>query len=236
MVEPSLTRSLSRNLAAVRDEIAAAADRAGREPAAVRLIAVTKGHPIQVVEAALEAGLTELAENRVESLEERLRQVPSGCCRWHMVGRLQRRKAPWVRGKVELLHSLDSVRLAERLERTAEEGDPVLPVLVQVNASGEETKGGFTPENVVDGVGTILEMGTLRLLGLMTMAPFTDDEGEIRQCFRTLRAVRDRLETQFPGWKGTELSMGMSNDFTLAVEEGSTMVRLGTALFGERDG
>jgi PLP dependent protein len=234
MAEPNPYRNLSENLTIAREEIARAAERSGRGPEEVRLIAVTKGHPAQVVHEALDAGLTDLAENRVEALEERLREVGVGRCRWHMVGRLQRRQAPALRGRVDLLHSLDSVRLAERLERTWEDGEPILPVLIQVNASGEGSKTGFTPEDVMEGAGRILEMKSLRPLGLMTMAPFTEDEGVVRDSFRILRGVRERLEAELPSWEGRELSMGMSNDFTLAVEEGSTMVRLGTALFGER--
>jgi len=236
MAETNPYQNLSRKLAAVREEIARAAERSGRDPEDVRLIAVTKGHPIQAVHAALEAGLTDLAENRVEAFEERYREVEVGRCRWHMVGRLQRRQAPALRGRVDLLHSLDSVRLAERLERTWEDGAPILPVLIQVNASGEDSKTGFTPEDVVEGAGRILEMGSLRPMGLMTMAPFTEDEGAVRETFRALRGCRERLEAELPSWKGRELSMGMSNDFTLAVEEGSTMVRIGSALFGERTG
>lgn len=236
MAAVNSSQDLSRNLALVREDLARAAERSGRDPGEVHLVAVTKGHPIEVVNAALEAGLTDLGENRVEALEERLRQVSPGRCRWHMVGRLQRRQAPWLRGRVELLHSLDSVRLAERLERTWDSGAPVLRVLIQVNVSRESSKTGFTPENVVEGVGRILEMKSLQPQGLMTMAPLSDDPRVLRDSFRSLRRVGERLEVELSAWEGRELSMGMSNDFTLAVEEGSTMVRLGTALFGARAG
>ncbi len=236
MAETRLLHTLDRNLAEVRREIARAARRVGRDPQEVRIVAVTKEHPLEVVEAALEAGLQDLGENRVEALEARLRSVGPGRCRWHMVGRLQRRQAPWIRGRVALLHSLDSLRLAERLERTREEGEPVLPVLLQVNTSGEEAKTGFSPHEVMEAAEAILGMGSLEPRGLMTMAPFTDDEALLRGTFRGLREVRDRLLHELAGWTGRELSMGMSNDYTLAVEEGSTMVRLGTALFGERGG
>lgn len=236
MAEANPSQNLSRNLALVREELARAAERSGRDPGEVNLIAVTKGQPIEVVHAALEAGLTDLGENRVEALEERLRQVSPGRCRWHMVGRLQRRQAPWLRGRVDLLHSLDSIRLAERLDRTCDAGASVLPVLIQVNVSRESSKTGFTPEDVVEGAGRILEMESLQALGLMTMAPLTDDSRVLRNSFRTLRRIRERLEAELSAWEGRELSMGMSNDFTLAVEEGSTMVRLGTALFGESAG
>ncbi len=236
MAETRLLSTLDRNLAEVRESIARAAHRAGRDPGDVRIVAVTKEQPLPVVEAALEAGLQDLAENRVEGLEARLSSVGPGRCRWHMVGRLQRRQAPWVRGRVALLHSVDSLRLAQRLERTREEGEPVLPVLLQVNTSGEQAKTGFAPDEALEAAGAILELGSLDPRGLMTMAPFSDDEDLLRRTFRGLRELRERLLRELPGWTGRELSMGMSNDYTLAVEEGSTMVRLGTALFGERGG
>jgi PLP dependent protein len=227
---------LAGNLERVRGGIAEAARRAGRDPAGVRIVAVTKGQPFSAVEAALEVGLRDLAENRMGALEERMRRVPAGRCRWHMVGHLQTRKAPRVHEGVDLLHSLDSGKLARRLDRTAPEGGEPLRVLVQVNTSGEAAKGGFAPDGLEDEVGRVLELSSLRVEGLMTMAPFTDDERVLRSTFAGLRELRDRLEGALAGFRGRELSMGMSNDFELAVEEGSTMVRLGTVLFGERGG
>lgn len=228
----------SRLLAAlpqVQDRIAAAAEKSGRDPADVRLVAVTKGHPVAVVEAALASGLRDLAENRLQALHERVPRFDDTGCRWHMVGHLQRRKAPEIRGLVHLLHSLDSLKLAERLERTAAEEQDPLPVLVQVNTSGEDSKGGFDPGNAVEGVGRILEMNSLQVRGLMTMAPYEASEGTLRQTFEGLRRLRERLTAELSTFEGPELSMGMSNDYELAVEEGSTMVRLGTVLFGERE-
>ncbi len=229
----------SRSVAAlpqVEDRIAEAARRAGREPSEVRLVAVTKGHPLDVVEDAIAAGIQDLAENRVEALLHRVERYADASVRWHMVGHLQRRKAPQVRGQVHLLHSLDSLKLARQLERTAGEDEPLLSVLAQVNTSGEESKGGFEPEALVESVGEILECTSLRLHGLMTMAPLTDDEALLRATFGRLRALRDQLDRELPDYDGPELSMGMSNDYEIAIEEGSTMVRLGTALFGERNG
>lgn len=230
------TTRLAEALPRVRNEIREAARRAGRDPDGVRLVAITKGHPLAVVEAALAAGVTDLGENRIEALERRLENVPAGSCRWHMVGHVQSRKAPRLRGRVHLLHSLDSSKLAERLERTAEPGDAPLSVLVQVNTSGERSKGGFEPEEAVERIGRILELGSLRVEGLMTMAPHVDDDTVLRDAFRRLRELQDRLVRELPGYRGEELSMGMTNDYRVAVEEGSTIVRLGTALFGEREG
>lgn len=224
----------SQRIARTLDEVAAAVQRSGREPGDVRVVAITKGHPYPVVEAARAAGLVDLGENRVESLEERVPRLDDPEARWHMVGRLQRRKAPRLRGLISLLHSLDSVKLAERLERTADPEDPVLPVLVQVNTSGEDAKAGFSPDNAVDRVGQVLEMASLRVDGLMTMAPYTDDEAVLRQTFAALRECAERLDRELDDYRGKTLSMGMSNDYRIAIEEGSTMIRLGTALFGER--
>lgn len=230
-----MTTTLSEQASLVRDRIGEAARRSGRPDADITLVAVTKGHPFSVVEEARARGFTELGENRVEALVERVpRLADDPDVRWHMVGRLQRRKAPELRGLVHLLQSLDSVRLAQRLERTAGADDPVLPVLVQVNTSGEDQKAGFSPENVVDRVGQVLECRSLRVEGVMTMAPFTDDDSVVRDAFRGLRRAHEDLLRQLDGYRGTVLSMGMSNDYEIAIEEGSTMIRLGTALFGER--
>lgn len=227
---------LQANVDRVREEVRAAAERSGRSPHDVTLVAVTKGHPFDVVEAALAVGLRHLGENRVESLVERAARVVEPDCRWHMVGRLQRRQASDLHGVAHLVHSVDSVRLAERLSRTALEGRPPLRILVQVNTSGEEAKTGFPREEAVDGMAQILELPGLQVDGLMTMAPFTDREPVLRRTFAGLRELAEELRKELPGYRGRELSMGMSNDYQVAVEEGSTMIRLGTALFGEREG
>jgi len=220
----------------VWEEVRAAAERSGRSPDDVTVVAVTKGHPFEVVEAALAVGLRDLGENRVESLVERAARVTETDCRWHMVGRLQRRQAPDLHGVAHMVHSVDSVRLAERLSRTAPEGRPPLRILVQVNTSGEEAKTGFPPDEALEGVAQILELPGLELEGLMTMAPFTEREAVIRRTFAGLRELAEDCRAQLPAYRGRELSMGMSNDYQVAVEEGSTMIRLGTALFGEREG
>ncbi len=230
---------LEENLPRVRERVAEAAARVGRSPEEVRIVAVTKGHPLEAIRAALASGIRELGENRLGELEEKRRlldelAVDAPDLRWHMVGHLQRRKAPGIRDAAHVLHSLDSLRLAERLERTAPDGCPPLPVLIQVNTSGEESKYGFTPEGFLDELDEILEMTSLEVQGLMTMAPLTDDRELIRATFRRLRELQEEARRTHQGYGGHELSMGMSNDYELAVEEGSTLVRLGTVLFGER--
>ena len=237
-------RALHQRLPRVRDAIAAAAERSGRDPSSVRIVAVTKGHPVGAVLAAAEAGLRDLGENRVEELSDKLGFLGDAAVddpdwmlprdmRWHMIGHVQRRKAGRAARLATLVHSVDSLRLAEKLSRFGEAEGRRVPVLVQVNTSGEATKGGFPAVGAPDAVGKVAELGGLRVLGLMTMAPFTDDEAVLRSSFRKARAVMEAAAVM-PGVEGCELSMGMSNDYGLAIEEGSTMVRLGTTLLGAR--
>jgi PLP dependent protein len=226
---------LPARLAEVRERIGEAASRAGRSPDEVGIVGVTKGHPLAAVQAALACGVPDVGENRLEELEEKQAAWEGDPLpRWHMVGHLQSRKAPAVRGRVALLHSLDSMKLAHRLERTAEEDASILRVLVQVNTSGEDAKYGFSPEGFREALPALLELRSIRVEGLMTMAPLTSDVEVLRRTFRRLRELHEEQRDRVPGYGGTELSMGMSNDYEVAVEEGSTLVRLGTVLFGER--
>jgi pyridoxal phosphate enzyme (YggS family) len=224
---------LRENLPRVMQAIGDAAHRAGRDPGEIELVAITKGHPPEAAEAALDAGIGDLGENRVEELEEKVTAVGRERARWHMVGHLQSRKARELPGLCDLLHSLDTVRLAEKLSRIVSAAGSTLSVLVQVNASGEESKTGLRAEEALEVTHEIVELPGLRVEGLMTMAPFTDEENALRSTFRKLRDIHERLGS-LGGYTGATLSMGMTNDYTIAIEEGSTMLRLGTALFGER--
>ena len=225
---------LKENLPRIRDEVERAARRSGRTGADVTLVAVTKSHPLAAVEAALEAGIRDIGENRVEELQVKVRALEGRPApRWHMIGHLQRRKAPRVIGICHLVHSVDTVRLAERLDRFVPAGVPPLPVLVQVNTSGEAAKSGVSPREAPEAVHRITELPGLVVRGLMTMAPFTDRESVLRDAFRGLRRLHEELR-KLEGYRGEHLSMGMTNDFGIAIEEGSTMVRIGTALLGQR--
>jgi len=228
------TARLARTLPVIRRQIQEAASRSGRSPEAIALVAITKGHPLEVVDACLHAGLLDLGENRVEALEERGVAYAGRGIRWHMVGHLQSRKASRAAGLAHLIHSVDTVKLAERLDRAGAEAGKVVRVLVQVNTAAEPAKSGLPRDTALDELHRILALDGLDVAGLMTMAPFTDDEGVVRDTFRRLRELHEEAARTLPWYRGTELSMGMSNDFAIAVEEGSTMVRLGTALFGER--
>jgi len=225
--------TLRDRLPRVRDAIAASAERSGRDASSVRIVAVTKGHHLGAVQAAVGAGLRDLGENRVEELAKKLPLVDASGIRWHMIGHVQRRKAALAARLSSLIHSVDSPRLAEKLSRFGEAEGRRVRVLVQVNASGEVTKGGFAAVGAVEAVGRMAELPGLRVMGLMTMAPFTGDEAVLRSTFAKVRAVMGAAAV-LPGVEGCELSMGMSNDYGVAVEEGSTMVRLGTTLLGPR--
>ncbi len=215
------------------ERIERARARAGRADP-VTLVAVTKTHPVGVVRAAIAAGLGDVGENRVQEMDAKVAEVGRGAVRWHLIGHLQRNKAARAVALADLVHSLDSPRLAEALSAAALAADTVVPCLVQVNTSGEPSKYGLEPDGALDEIGRMAELPGLRLEGLMTMAPFTDDERVVRRTFAALRELRDRAARQLPGFSGRELSMGMSNDFEAAVEEGSTLVRVGSSLFGDR--
>jgi PLP dependent protein len=220
-------------LPALRERIARAADRSGRDASSVRLIAVTKAHPMEAVHAAIEHGLRDLGENRPEELEWKVEALGASDVRWHMIGHVQRRKVPRVVAGAHLVHSIDSVRLAERFDRVAEAEGTTCDVLIQVNVSGEDAKSGFTLQTAAEGISEVLELPGLGVRGLMTMAPFVNDERILRDAFRGLRELHETLGRE-EAYAGTELSMGMTNDFEIAIEEGSTIIRVGTALFGPR--
>ena len=226
---------LAETLPRVRERIERAGEAAGRPSGSVRLVAVTKSHPLEAVRAAIDAGLTDLAENRVAELDAKVEAFGKEAATWHMIGHIQSRKAPRVVAIAELVHSVDSPRLGEKLSRAAVDQGTVLDVLAQVNTSGEASKGGFELDGAVEEIHAMAELAGLRVRGLMTMAPFVDDEVVLGDAFAALRRLSDRL-TASTDRIGSELSMGMTNDLEIAIREGSTMVRIGTALFGQREG
>jgi len=223
---------MAMDVAAVRARIAAAAARACRSADEVSIVAVTKGHPLERAREAAAAGLLDLGENRVQEALAKQDAWPGAPVRWHLIGHLQRNKAKLAAGRFALIHSLDSVRLADALESAATAAGIVQEVLVEVNVAREPQKSGVLPEEAPDLVRHAATLDHLRLRGLMTMAPYTPDSAVQRRAFRQLRELRDRLATS--DLDLGVLSMGMSGDFEIAVEEGATMVRLGTVLFGER--
>jgi len=221
---------LAQRLAEVRARIAECqARRAWTHP--VRVIAVTKTHPPEAVRAAVEAGLTDVGENRVQEALSKQGALTDLQVAWHLIGTLQRNKAKHAVNRFALIHSVDSVALAEELDRRAAAGTRQ-PVLVQVNCSAEPQKGGVEPDALPALLDRLGGLERVELRGLMTMAELTTDQQLQRRAFRRLRELRDQAAAR--GMAVAELSMGMSGDYLVAVEEGATMVRLGTLLFGER--
>jgi pyridoxal phosphate enzyme (YggS family) len=224
-------RALPERLAQVRAEIVRRQATGGwTHP--VTLVAVTKGFGLDAVAAARAAGLTDLGENRVQEAIEKIDAPAGRGATWHMIGHLQRNKARYVPGRFALVHSVDSEPLAAELERRAAEQDLTVRVLLQVNVAGETQKSGCEPAEAPTLARALAGHPHLGLEGLMTVAPLTDDGAEQRRAFRALRALRDALQGE--GLWLPALSMGMSGDYGIAVEEGATMLRLGTALFGPR--
>jgi hypothetical protein len=231
---------LAANLRSVQERITAAAGRAGRDPAAITLVAVTKTQPLSTVQAAYDLGLRHLGENRVEDAEVAAGAVPADVT-WHMIGHIQSRKARRVVPLFHFVHSLDSVKLARALDRLSTGRAMPLPVLLECNVSGETSKYGFRAErwaeedeqrrSLFTAVEEIVALPNLRVEGLMTMAPIVADPEQARPVFARLRRLREGLAAAFPqaGW--SHLSMGMTDDFEVAIEEGATMVRIGRALF-----
>ena len=226
-------RAFEEILAEVRGKIGAAAKRAGRDPSEVEIIAVTKTHGAEVVKEAWDAGLAIVGENKVQEAAWKKPASVTGPM-WHLIGHLQGNKVRPALELFDFIHSVDSLKLVERIETIAEDMGAEPHILLEVNVSGEKSKSGMRPDEVDACVGAILERcPRITLEGLMTMAPFSENPEDARPYFRALRELRDRTEARF-GVKLPRLSMGMSGDYEVAVEEGATWVRLGTVLFGER--
>jgi len=223
---------LEANLKAVQQRIEAACARAGREPGSVTLIAVTKTQPPEVVCAAAALGLSLFGENKVQEAKAKISACPSRL-RWHMLGHLQTNKCRDAVGLFEMVQSVDSFYLAEELNKRAEQSAKTLPVLLEVNAVGEASKFGCRPDQLLADLSRINALPRLEIHGLMTVPPWALDPEKVRPVFRQMRELKERCE-QILGAPLPHLSMGMTGDFEVAIEEGATLVRIGTALFGSR--
>ncbi|HEX7530539.1 MAG TPA: YggS family pyridoxal phosphate-dependent enzyme [Pyrinomonadaceae bacterium] len=228
---------LRQRLERVHERMAEAAVRANRRPDDVKLVAVSKTHPAEIIREAIVAGVTDLGENRVQEAEAKIPEVGRQAARWHLIGHLQSNKARRAVELFDVIHSLDSAALARRLDRACGEvGREELPVLIQIDLGQEATKSGAAESEVPGIIDAIRQSQRLRLTGLMTLPPYFDDPEQARPFFRRLRELRDELRAQGVfGESSGELSMGMTHDYEVAIEEGATMVRVGTAIFGARE-
>jgi PLP dependent protein len=217
---------ITHNINLIQQRIRAAAERAGRRPEDIALIAVSKTVEPEGVEAALAAGQTLFGESKIQEARAKIPLV-SGRAHWHMIGHLQTNKARDAVALFEVIHSVDSVKLAVELNKWAERAGKTQAILLEVNVSGEPSKFGLKPEDLKSTVAEINQLARLETQGLMTIAPYVEEAEKARPCFRRLRELRDALGLR-------ELSMGMTHDVEVAIEEGATMVRIGTAIFGER--
>lgn len=230
-----MASNIRENIARVEERIAAACRRSGRRRDDVKLVAVSKTHPAELIRLAFEAGLRDFGENRVQEAKSKVQALADLDATWHLVGHLQSNKARLARELFEWVHSLDSLRLAEKLAQAAAPGDARLPVLIEVNLAGETSKAGVRAGEVAALAEQIAQLEGLDLRGLMVIPPFLENQEEVRPYFRQLRALARDIEARIlPGVSMHELSMGMSHDFEVAIEEGATIVRVGTAIFGER--
>jgi pyridoxal phosphate enzyme (YggS family) len=222
------------NLEYVRAAIAQAADRAGRSAQDITLVAVSKTVPIQLVRMAYNLGVINFGENRVQDALPKIAAFHPPEVRWHMIGHLQSNKAGKVAGAFATVHSVDSLRLAQVLDRYAGEKGVQLPVLLQVNVSGEASKEGMSPTDALGVARQIVALPHLKVEGLMTIAPLAQNPEDARPVFRQLRLLRDHMRNEIPQCDWQHLSMGMTDDYRVAIEEGATIVRIGRAIFGER--
>lgn len=228
-------RTIAENLAEVEERVRIACERAGRNREMVTLIAVSKTKPVSDVREAMAAGARVFGENKVQEIREKTEAIQEPL-QWHMIGHLQANKVKYLPGKVCMIHSVDNLKLAETIEKEFVKQDMVIDILCEVNMAGEDTKFGLTPEATEDFIRELTAFPHLRVRGLMTIAPFTEEPESNRQYFRGLRELMQRINAKeiLPVPMDC-LSMGMTGDFEVAIEEGATMVRVGTGIFGERN-
>ena len=226
---------ITENLSIVENKIAAACKRAGRERDEVKLIAVSKTQPVEAIREAIEYGINSFGENRVQELREKTEIIKDNLD-WHLIGHLQTNKVKYVVGKVSLIHSLENIRLAEAIDKEAKKHNVIVDVLVEVNIAKEDTKFGVNPEEAESFIREVLIFKNINIRGLMTVAPYTDISEENRKYFKQLKKIMVDLNSKnIHNVNMNVLSMGMTGDYEIAIEEGATLVRVGTGIFGSRD-
>ena len=223
------------NLKDVEARVAAACERAGRKREDVTLIAVSKTKPVEMIREIMECGVVDFGENKVQEMCSKM-EVITEPLHWHLIGHLQRNKVKYIVDKAYLIHSVDSMRLAQEIQKEAQKHEVTCNVLVEINIGGEETKSGVPKEEAMELVKGIAELPNVKVKGLMTIAPPVEKPEEARGYFKEMKAVFEEIKAaDIPGVEMKELSMGMTGDFEVAIEEGATMVRVGTAIFGARN-
>lgn len=223
------------NLDEVENNIKKACGRAGRKREEVTLIAVSKTKPVEMIEKAVEWGALDFGENKVQELTDKIPQLPDTLS-WHMIGHLQRNKVKYIIGKTKLIHSVDSVRLAKQIDEESKKAGIISNILIEVNVAGEESKFGVSIEETLPLISEISKMENIKILGLMTIAPYVENPEENRNYFQKLKQLKvDIASKNIDNVCMEVLSMGMTNDYEVAIEEGATMVRVGTGIFGERE-
>lgn len=223
------------NLEIVEKNIQSACERAGRNREEVTLIAVSKTKPVSDIRQAMECGITVFGENKVQEIRDKTEEITEPLS-WHMIGHLQANKVKYLPGKVCMIHSVDNIKLAEEIEKQFARHDMKIDVLIEVNVAGEESKFGLSPKEASDFVKEIAPLSHLNIRGLMTIAPYTEDAESNRVYFKALRELKESINDMIiPGVRMDTLSMGMTGDYEIAIEEGATFVRVGTGIFGERN-
>jgi len=227
--------SIKGRLEKVKNRIKRAAEGCHRDPETVRLVAVSKTVPVNKVQEAIQAGVTILGENYVQEARDKINALMSFPVSWHFIGHLQSNKAKYAVRIFDLIHSVDSLKLARELNRQAQKNAKIQQILIQVNISQEETKSGISVDDAANLISEISQLENLSIKGLMTMPPYFNQPEKVQPFFAALRELRDQIESKaMPNVSMDQLSMGMTGDFEVAIKEGATMVRVGTAIFGER--
>ncbi len=223
---------IKERLEKVRNEIDKHCRKCGREPSEMKLIAVSKTFPNEDIIEAFQNGQRAFGENRAQEIRDKMDDLDDYAIEWHFIGPLQKNKVKYVAGKTKMIHSVEALKIAEEINKRTSRLDRQQNILLEVNCSGEENKHGISPEKTAKLISEIEALDHVNVCGLMTMAPLTENEDVIRKTFSTLRKLRDRLRKEYNGL--TELSMGMTNDYKIAIEEGATLLRIGSAIFGGR--
>lgn len=235
MLDPAMNDQLIQNIRQVRARVAAAAERSGRSPEAVTIVGVSKTVGIEAIQTAYSFGLKEFGENRVQEAREKISAFRPPLIRWRLIGHLQSNKSARAAEIFDVIESVDSLKLASALNQHAAAHDKHLRILIQINIAAETGKSGLALADLAE-IASIIQLPQLKVEGLMTIAPYTDQPEEVRPVFRRLRELRDSLRQEYPQSEWRHLSMGMTADFEIAIAEGATIVRIGRAIFGERLG